>query len=80
MGIERTMTNETKKDAAAGPLGPGQRWNLSRKREAGIEAATRAGEEAARLGLLHWCPLPTTSCQLKPSRSAAATAPGPDCR
>jgi transposase len=33
MGDERTMTNETKKGAAAGPLGPGQRWSLSRKRE-----------------------------------------------
>lgn len=36
MGHERTMTNETKKDAStttAGPLAPGQRWSLSRKRE-----------------------------------------------
>ncbi len=33
MRDERTRTNETKKGAAAGPLGPGQRWSLSRKRE-----------------------------------------------
>ena len=33
MGDERTMTNEMKKGAASGPLGPGQRWSLSRKRE-----------------------------------------------
>ncbi|MBL8601060.1 MAG: hypothetical protein JNK72_03965 [Myxococcales bacterium] len=35
MGVERTMTNGTKKDAGTttGPLAPGQRWSLSRKRE-----------------------------------------------
>lgn len=36
MSGERAMTNETKKtggSSAAGPLGPGQRWSVARKRE-----------------------------------------------
>lgn len=36
MGAERTMTNEAKKaggSGAVGPLGPGQRWSVARKRE-----------------------------------------------
>lgn len=36
MDGERAMTNETKKTGgspAAGPLGPGQRWSVARKRE-----------------------------------------------
>lgn len=36
MGSERAMTNETKKTSGppgAGPLGPGQRWSVTRKRE-----------------------------------------------
>ncbi len=36
MGVEREMTNETKKtggSSAVGPLGPGQRWSVARKRE-----------------------------------------------
>lgn len=35
MGREHEMTNETKKTAGAstGPLGPGQRWSVSRKRD-----------------------------------------------
>src|SRR5690242_19084657 len=87
MGSERAMTNETKKASgspAAGPLGPGQRWSVARKREVVLRMLKGESLDALsrELGIeLHklegWRDRAVTAMEVDPG-SIAAIDDGPD--